>query len=98
MLLLLGLLSMAVLTSCQETVYDQNTCEDLSLKKFRGFPRAAHDFDTNCQSIKVQYTPEKCSLALGKLILGTEMSQLKTIYGERISQCFNQNDIDKFTR
>jgi hypothetical protein len=83
--------------SCKKTEYTLADCEELSMKKFKGYTRESHQFDKNCGKFKIHYTGFLCQLALKDLILGTPLIHLEKKHGEKISHCFTENDLKKFS-
>lgn len=77
--------------------YDQEACNDLSMKKFKGFTDARKKFEDNCKSFTIKYTEELCQSALNELILNHDLARVKTIYGDPIENCFNEQDIKKYS-
>ncbi|MCY4524074.1 MAG: hypothetical protein OXB84_04975 [Halobacteriovoraceae bacterium] len=73
--------------------YDKDTCEELSMRKYRGWPQAAYEFEKNCRNIKILYTTEHCQKAFNKLNMGVKLSRLKEEFGPKIDKCFNESDI-----
>lgn len=87
---------LALLSACNSN--DDRDCESLSMRTFRGFPRDAHKFQKHCKDKPVYYTQELCKKALRKLILSSSEKELKKEFGERVMECFNQSDIEKFLK
>lgn len=81
--------------SCKQE-YNQEKCETLSLKSFKGVPTAAHKFNKNCSSFKIQYSKENCQQAFNQLALKGHTKGLKKKYGTRILECFSKSDRRKF--
>ena len=93
------LLILTLLTSsCSKTIYTQNDCEELSMKKFKGYQRESHLFDNNCEKFDIHYSHSKCQSALKDMILGATMKKLKAQYGPKVDQCFTENDINNFNK
>lgn len=88
--------ALSLLCSCSNKVYNSDTCDDLSMKSFKGFPKEANEFKTNCKDIEIFYTHELCQQALQKLVMGEPISKLKKDFGEKIDGCFSENDLKKF--
>jgi hypothetical protein len=91
-LLILGL----ALSSCSKKNYTQDDCEELSMKKFKGYQRESHLFDKNCKSFTIHYSKMRCQKALKEMILGSSLEQLKKKHGSKVDQCFTDNDLQKF--
>lgn len=92
-----NLILLLLLVSCNKT-YDQAACEDLAMKKFKGFTDAKKKFADNCTSFKIEYTEEKCQAALNDLILNNDLNRVKTNFGDRIETCFTEQDLKKYNR
>lgn len=73
-------------------------CENLSMKKFKGFPRAAHKFDKKCRDVPVKYTSELCQKALVDLIVLKNIDKIKERYGAPVTGCFTKNDLKRFLK
>lgn len=82
-------------TSCVKKP-DQAECEELSMKVFKGVPSSINDFKEYCQDYKVKYTGNLCQKALASLIMGSDEKKLKEKFGNKIMNCFTQNDLDNF--
>ena len=78
--------------------FSDSECEGLSLKAYRGFPKALNDFNTHCKGRKVTYTKEHCQQALGELIVNGHADYLKEKYGNRVLECFSEREKEKFLR
>lgn len=91
------LIFLLTLASCQKT-YDLEACNDLSMKKFKGFTDAKKKFADNCTSFNIKYTQEVCQAALNELILKNNLKDIKQKYGYPIETCFNEQDIKKYDR
>lgn len=83
--------------SCQKT-YDLDACNDLSMKKFKGFTDARKKFADNCTQFEIKYTQEICQDALNDLILNNDLQAVKVKYGEPVEGCFNESDLKKYNR
>lgn len=94
-LFILFLLSTTLL-SCQKE-YTKHDCEELSLKSYRGFPKAAHDFKTHCMKYKIKYTAAKCQDAFNKLMQGASIDSLIKSHGTKIPQCFSEAELKKYS-
>lgn len=75
-------------------------CDGLAMKYYRGLPRPAKLYKEHCFSKEstLDYTPEKCKLALGQLMLHGSEPKLKKQFGNRIMECFNQGDLERFLK
>ena len=86
-----------LLLGCQKE-YDQETCNQLSMKAFKGSPRHAAEFKNNCQNVDVTYTKEICQKALNDLIISSDLESVKKTYGENVVGCFTENDLRAFKK
>ena len=86
-----------ILSSCNKT-YDLEACNDLSMKKFKGFTDARKKFEENCTKFEIKYTQELCQTALNVLILKNSLKEVKDKYGAPIENCFNPQDIKKYDK
>jgi len=85
------------LLSCN-VEYNEETCTELSFKKYKGNPPASKDFDDHCKDVEIWYTQKLCQRALGKLILHGRKNQLITEFGSKVMQCFTEYDLQKFLK
>lgn len=87
------------LFSCQfKRNFSDEECEGLSLKAYRGFPKALHDFNTHCRDRKITYTKEHCQRALADLIVNGRADYLVEKYGKRVLECFSEQEKERFLR
>lgn len=84
------------LAACSKTNYTKNECEDLSIKKFKGYQTESYKFDNYCMQYNLHYTQALCKKALNQFILGASLKKLAAAHGARISECFTKNDLKKF--
>ncbi len=84
-------------TSCQKK-YDLDACNDLSMKKFKGFTDARKKFADHCTHFEVKYSEKLCQSALNELILNNNLAEIKTKYGDPIENCFNNQDLKKYNK
>jgi len=89
------LLSLIILSSCHKK-YDLDACNDLSMKKFKGFTDAKKKFSDNCMGFPVKYTEGLCQMALNDLILNNDLNSLKSTFGDPIENCFTPQDLKKY--
>lgn len=61
-----------------------------------GKPNDCYELKNSCQNIEYKYTKELCQDAFNKLMVGFKKDQLQLSYGERIIECFTQDQIDKY--
>jgi hypothetical protein len=88
---------MMVLTAgCQPQPFDQERCEQLSMKSFKGIPHSAQLFKNHCQHLTIVYHQQHCQKALESLILQHSLKEIKEKFGEKIEHCFTSNDLKKF--
>ena len=87
-----------LLLSCQKKVYDAKTCEDLSIRAFKGWPKDANEFNKNCQGIEIIFTKEKCQEVLNNFVLNGNTKLLKKEFGERAPECLTSADLEKFQK
>lgn len=88
---------MLISYSCNKK-YDLEACNQLSMKKFKGFTDARKKFELNCMTFDVKYTQELCQSALTDLILSNNLSEVKNKYGEPIENCFTEEDIKRYRK
>lgn len=81
-----------------KTDYTQSECETLSLETYRGSPKSAHALKNYCGQYKLNYTAAHCQKAFERLILDGRSEQLKKDFGERVLECFDQRQLDKFLK
>jgi hypothetical protein len=96
--MILKLLTILLVTVSCNKKYDLESCNDLSMKKFKGFTDARKKFEENCTSFEVKYTHDLCQAALNDLILNNNLTAIKEKYGEPIENCFNEQDIKKYNK
>lgn len=85
-----------LLYSCNRS-YDEEICADLYVKAYRGHPRSAHEYETECVPKKL--IPKfNCQQALEQLILGKDVIYLKAKYGPHVMKCFTEKDLKLFHR
>ncbi len=87
-----------ILFGCQKKVYDAKTCEDLSIRAFKGWPKDANEFKKNCQGVEITFTKEKCQEVLNDFIMNGNIDALKAKHGERASECLTNADLEKFNK
>ena len=87
-----------VLLGCQKKVYDAKTCEELSIRAFKGWPRDAKEYNDNCKGIEITFTKEKCQKVLNHFILNGNLEILKKEFGEKASKCLTSGDLEKFQK
>ncbi len=78
--------------------YTKDECETLSLETYRGSPKSAHLHKKHCGEYKLKYTQAYCQKSLQDLILDGRALALKQKYGDRILECFDQGQKEKFLR
>lgn len=95
---LLVIISILIFSSCEKKIYTETECNDLSMKSFKGMPKAANEFQKYCQSIIIKYTHDLCQEALNELIISGNYSGIIQKHGNPISGCFTENDLNKFRK
>lgn len=86
-------------SSCiEKKTYTVEVCDELSMKFFRGLPKPSKEYKDNCGGFELTYTQEKCKKALQDLMLGTTSSKLKKKHGDKIMECFNEGDLNRFLK
>jgi len=83
--------------SCQPKIYDQDTCNTLSFKSFKGSPKALNELNKNCKNINYKYTKEYCQKVLTRFILTGSRSTIMQEFGPRSVECLTEKDIEKFS-
>jgi hypothetical protein len=92
MTILIILTSLLTFTSCQKE-YD---CDLLAMQYYRGLPKQSAQYKKHCSGKTLKYTPEKCQQALKYLSMTGDEKKIKKKFGERIFECFNKSDLDRF--
>ena len=92
------MLTIILISSSCNKKYDLESCNQLSMKKFRGFTDARKKFEVNCMNFDVKYTPELCQSALTDLILNNNLFEVKQKYGGPIENCFSEEDLRKYNK
>ena len=96
---MIKILAALLLIGCvSKTEYTQDDCETLSLEAYRGSPKSAHKLKEYCGKYKLTYTNEHCQKAFEALILDGRPEPLKQKFGERVLECFDQRQTDKFLK
>lgn len=86
---------MIIATGCNSHNTPES-CDELSMQKFRGVPLATKRFEENCQNIEVKYTAELCQSALAELIRTNNLSEVKLKFGVPVESCFTGADLKRF--
>ena len=75
-------------------------CDGLAMLYYRGLPKPSKLYKEHCQEkeSKLEYNPEKCKLALGDLMVNGSSVRIKKMFGNRIMECFNEIDLDRFLK
>jgi len=84
--------------SCFGPTINQNYCEEMAMKAYRGWPKASYHFNKFCKKIPIKYSKSLCQKALVKLILGFKDLELKNMFGSKIMNCFTENDLNKWLK
>ena len=85
-------------SSCFRPMVNQEYCEDMAMRSYRGWPRASNNFNKFCKNIPIKYNKNLCQKALVKLILGFKIVDLETNFGPKIMKCFTKKDLQKWLR
>lgn len=90
------------MTSClsdkeKEMIKD---CDGLAMKSYRGLPRPAKLYKEHCEKKlkQLEYSPEVCKRAMGDFMLNGNRKRLAKMFGQRIMECFNKVDIERFEK
>ena len=83
--------------SCNKK-YDLESCNELSMKKYRGFTDAHKKFKDNCMSFEIKYTQELCQAALIDLMQTNNLFEVKKKFGDPVESCFNSEDLQRFNK
>jgi hypothetical protein len=95
----IGILLLLIFSACQGEQFSKEECEGLSMKHFRGIPLESSKFKSGCKHHKdLHYTQERCSTAFSEFVITGLESDLKKQYGDRIMECFNDRDIEKWKK
>lgn len=88
------------LSSCNfyssDKVYTTDECDTLSLSCFKGKPNDCYELKTSCEKIEYRFTKDICQEAFNKLMLGLKKDQLQQGYGDRIIECFTEDQTKKY--
>lgn len=71
-------------------------CEEIAMKDFKGLPSYGKVFKESCMDRELVYSRQKCQLAFNDLIYGKGLVEIKKTYGERIINCFNERELEKY--
>ena len=74
----------------------QGDCDTLSMKCYRGFPRSCDEMKNRCENKKITYTRDLCQKAFNKLIFTKDLKLVKGLYTDRIIECFNERELQKY--
>lgn len=97
--LLLILIISVNFVSCEDNrPKNQEDCEVLSMKSFRGLPKEAKLFKDHCQNYELTYTKQRCEQALQELMISTNLGKVQKSHGQLIKECFNQSDLKRFAK
>ena len=88
--------NLLLLLSCQELSHQD--CEELSMKKYKGIPHAANQFDSHCKKYEIFYSEAHCQKALVELIISQNPEKLKQKFGPKIMNCFTESDLNRFLK
>ncbi|MCF8058865.1 MAG: hypothetical protein K9K67_06200 [Bacteriovoracaceae bacterium] len=75
-------------------------CDGLAMLYYRGLPKPSKLYKSHCQEKEssLEYNPGKCKLAMGDLMLNGSEVRIKKMFGQRIMECFNKVDLDRFIK
>ena len=93
---LFNFIFLGLITSCTGGGDEKLSCDELSMKCYRGFPRACNAVKTKCSSEKITYTKEKCQKAFNRLLLGGKIDEVKNLFGDPIVGCFSESELSKY--
>lgn len=84
-----------ILISCHRDTSSES-CDELSMQKFRGVPMANKRFEEKCQNAKIHYTREVCQSALAELMQSQNLNEVKEKFGNPVVGCFTEADLKRF--
>lgn len=75
-------------------------CDGLAMKFYRGLPKPAKLYKEHCQEKEKQleYSPDVCKRAMGDLMVNGSRKRLVKMFGDRIMECFNAVDLERFEK
>lgn len=75
-------------------------CDGLAMKYYRGLPKPAKLYKEHCQKkeSQLEYNPEVCKRAMGDLMINGSRKRLHKMFGDRIMECFNEVDLERFEK
>lgn len=75
-------------------------CDGLAMKFYRGLPKPAKLYKEYCEAkVKtLEYSPEVCKRAMGDLMINGSRKRLMKMFGDRIMECFNEADLERFEK
>jgi hypothetical protein len=95
--MMIKLLPFLLLMACNPK-YDADTCNVLSMKRYKGVPTSKKQFEENCKEYEIIYTAEVCQLALENLMRTGSLKETKGKFGEPIENCFSESDLKRFAK
>ena len=78
--------------------YDLESCNKISMMKYKGIPNSHQNFEQNCKGVEIQYTAKLCQSALLVLIRTNSLSEVKKQFGDPIENCFTGDDLKRFDK
>lgn len=84
-----------LIIGCQQE-YDLESCNILSMEKYKGIPSSFKKFDQNCKSFDIKYTQNLCQKALEDLIKQKSLKVIQNKYGPPVEHCFTGDDLKRF--
>lgn len=96
------LISLFLFSACNSQKDEEliKDCDGLAMLYYRGLPHPSKLYEKHCKSkeASLEYNPEMCKRALGDLMLNGSERRLKKMFGERVMECFNEGDLERFLR
>lgn len=100
--LLLASMMLFLASSCNSQKDEEliKDCDGLAMLYYRGLPHPSKLYKEHCQSKEAQleYNPSLCKRALGDLMLNGDELRLKKMFGDRVMECFNEGDLERFLK
>lgn len=76
---------------------DNASCDEISMRCYRGHPRSCHNLKKKCSGKKIKYTAALCQQAFNSLLLGGKLDKIVSQYGSEITGCFNERELKKYS-
>jgi hypothetical protein len=97
-----SLICLLLFSSCNSQKDEEliKDCDGLAMLYYRGLPNPSKLYKKHCQSKEdqLEYNPNLCKRALGDLMLNGSERRLKKMFGDRVMECFNEGDLERFLR